>query len=99
MPTQSTTDRKVRHTPGPWFHAPLSDDIISRRGVPVAAPPDGYDEDQWKANAAVIAAAPDMVVALEMFIEDHDRSGRFCAGLNAAYAVAREVVAKAKGGR
>lgn len=37
--------------------------------------------------------------ALRQFVADHEASGFYCAGLNAAYRQALRVLAQAKGGR
>lgn len=42
-------------------------------------------------------SAAEMLAALEMFIEDHEASGNFCEGLNAAWLRARAIVLKVKG--
>lgn len=62
------TPEKVAHTPGPWFHAPLSDEVLNQKGHGVCAPCDGYDEDQWKADARLIAAAPELLDKLKTFV-------------------------------
>lgn len=61
MPQRTTGRVECGPTPGPWTHAELSDAIITARGVAVAEPPDGYDEDQWRMDAKLIAAAPELL--------------------------------------
>jgi hypothetical protein len=55
------TAMETKHTPGPWTHAPLSDEVIGPRGQGVCSPCDGYDEEQWPVDARLIAAAPDLL--------------------------------------
>lgn len=66
-----TTETKVQHTPGPWaiFDAGRDDNLfvegigsvckIARKG------PDGRNRELEMANARLIAAAPEMLEALE----------------------------------
>lgn len=73
-----TSDVKKRftalHTPGPWEVGPVDDTVVTHVGVDgiryeVAAIDGDYNSpDEWptmEANARVIAAAPDMLSALE----------------------------------
>lgn len=64
------------HTPGPWLHGKTSDEIITPKGIGVAAPCDGYDEDQWAADATLIAAAPDLLDALKTALRLADLQGQ-----------------------
>jgi hypothetical protein len=59
-----------RHTPGPWRHAPLSDEVIGPRGEGVCAPCDGYDEEQWPIDARLLAKAPDLLAAARQYLDD-----------------------------
>lgn len=113
------TGTKVTHTPGPWtFYAKLSGSE-NHRGFRVVSldfaigdliPIDG-DGIQGKANATLVAAAPDMLEVLEaitVVIKDNGFFGQFvthCGGqLEAAQkqaelvAKAEHAIAKAKGG-
>lgn len=89
----------MSHTPGPWIHAPLSDAIITPRGVAVAEPPDGYDEEQWQADAALIAAAPDLLDALKALRKnvDVDLSGYWTESTSNFMQQADAAIAKAEG--
>ena len=52
----------LRRTPGPWHHSASSNDIVTLQTErSVASPPDGYDQAQWDADAALIAAAPNLL--------------------------------------
>lgn len=88
-----TTETKVTHTPGPWRDQPLS-----RRdptpGVNIwITGPDGQvvatlpDTAAGNANARLIAAAPDLLAALKLYVE------HFGDPLK----VARPAIAKAEG--
>lgn len=44
----------MSHKPTPWRYGELSEEIVAARGNPVASPPDGDANDQWRANAAHI---------------------------------------------
>ena len=39
----------------------------------------------------------ELLAALKQFVEDHEASGFFCAGLNAAFMRAKAAIAKAEG--
>jgi hypothetical protein len=55
---------KMKHTPGPWTHDETWDLIMAAKGVEVAACHAGRGADS-KANARLIAACPDMLIALQ----------------------------------
>lgn len=63
----------------------------------IAYVPCDYDRESQEANARLIAAAPDLLAALKMMLESHDRScrGKDCwiVGVD----VARFAIAKAEG--
>lgn len=57
---------QTNHTPGPWTVS--NNSVFGNHGVikPLVADLDGrFDDDESKANAALIAAAPDLLVALQ----------------------------------
>lgn len=92
----------MSHTPGPWRIervATLKSEwsIDDEYGEPIAITMPRLDEDQEDANARLIAAAPDLLAALEM-LADHAPS--VFAGFRPAdaYEQARAAIAKAKGG-
>ena len=111
---------EAKHTPGPWkavdvrdarnnpsgyavwqdIERPFSD---SPRGNKICATPDGTTP-QNKANAALIAAAPELLGALEDLFKHcamiHKYWGDSCnqKEADAAIAAARNIITKAKGG-
>jgi len=89
----------AQHTPGPWvadgpvvedFNAPMRPDIaVCATGMIVSLPPDG---DEARANACLIASAPDLLAALEAVVSRLNRLG------DADYLYrARAAIARAKG--
>ena len=60
-----------KHTPGPWVVG-QSGGVIDRRGCAVAKVQDmpGQDSGERAANAALIAAAPDMLEALRELLAE-----------------------------
>ena len=91
---------KAKHTPGPWWADFDGEDTfdgveIQQVGrlhyVPVANVPVDYtDREEREANARLIAAAPDLLDALEEAVSQH---GHGLVNLDAA----RTALAKAKG--
>ena len=81
---------EAKRTPGPWHIMEGTDWVIVSPEVSVAAvyTPRG-DPEVRQANARLIAAAPDMLAALEGLIHDFDRLK--------AEEIARAAIAKAKG--
>ena len=71
-----------KHTPGPWTFAPLSTasrfratQQEERFGIYADTAPEGHRmpaEAQGEANARLIAAAPDLLEALEALVFDFD---------------------------
>jgi len=114
---------EAKHTPGPWkavdvrdarnnpsgyavwqdIERPFSD---SPRGNKICATPDGTTP-QNKANAALIAAAPELLEALEMLVvTDNDKSCPYCTKTewgeekhdeDCVYHRAYKIIAKARG--
>ena len=79
-----------KHTPGPWHTA-------GEQGVQIRSAKDQIAKvwtmrgNEWKANARLIAAAPDLLEALQDMVSDH-------ASLSAAtLAFARAAITKATG--
>lgn len=54
----------TQHTPGPWVIGLREDQTIFTEGLRRVATVEGARKD-WRANARLIAAAPDMLAALE----------------------------------
>lgn len=93
----------VKHTPGPWVVGVTVDrthgdwPVFRLRGLEDPNP----DGAEVQANANLIAAAPDLLAALEamdryFFIEDHTEDGDPEA-YRALYEQARAALAKARG--
>ena len=63
---------ETKHTPGPWSVGVTSDggeiDIIAADGWFVSVACDSVGEGDTEANAHLIAAAPDMLEALELAV-------------------------------
>ena len=73
-------ERKERFTTGPWQYANYTDFLEIQNTDPVnpkeIAYIDGWtDEQEAKANAALIAAAPEMYARLEQVAEDFEALG------------------------
>lgn len=91
-----------KHTPGPWFitgsmtkyvEARIPGRMIQEVAAcgPTAAD-DGYGEQQM-ANAHLIAAAPDLLEALDLMVSTHEEGGWPTATIT----IARAAIRKAKG--
>lgn len=87
------------HTPGPWLHGKSSDDIITPNGVGIASPCENYDEDQWQADARLIATAPELLAALRDVLPLAEAYLRHAPAHpdNGRLADARDAIAKATG--
>lgn len=93
----------TQHTPGPWrvafgnrleIHGPKDEigwpkSIVWNAGL--------FTDKESQANAALIAAAPDMLAALEAFVGSRKGDGMGWT-LDSLQAMARDAIAKAKGG-
>lgn len=85
-----------KHTPGPWSVVEMDDTFIkSSTGYVIRIPNTGCYKsgDEFKANSHLIAAAPDLLEALEELVRQADTFG--CEGL--FWDMARAAIAKAKG--
>lgn len=100
-----------KHTPGPWFitgrmtkyvEARIGEGLIQEiAGVVPTAADCGYGETQ-EANASLIAAAPDLLEALEnstsdLFYQIEMRHGAEAASKYPSIIEARSAIAKARG--
>jgi hypothetical protein len=75
------------HTPGPWLVGSRADQTIWADGLRVASVE--CPRKEWRANASLIAAAPDMLAALKLAEQNaFDRP---------ALAAIRAAIAKAQG--
>jgi hypothetical protein len=89
------------HTPGPWF---ATDTIVAesnRTGSNAICDTahSRYDmsHDEAKANARLIAAAPDLLAALEMVLNSTTHPGPLWTVSNESIAAAHAAIARAKG--
>jgi len=96
--------KAIQHTPGPWHIGKRAADvaIYGHKGEEVAKILDFFNDDEEnKANACLIAAAPELLAALKVLIDcaaDLDQSGT-PNGMKNCYALAksRAAIRKAKG--
>ena len=86
----------TRHTPGPWTR---SDDIISAGTLHVAMVT--VFPENWKANARLIAAAPDLLAVVrevaEAFLTSAGKPWGYCSINESTRARAQAAIAKAEG--
>lgn len=95
------------HTPGPWIILPWfakdGSEVMTVQAVNRTVADIPGEDALAKANAHLIAASPDLLVALEAciaagsLIQQGKRGGESMGQLSAAIDRAREVVAKARG--
>ena len=97
MPTMTTT----QHTPGPWSVQNYPNSRQSRVTAPggvefleTANP--GISTDTWNANLQLVAAAPELLVALRGLL-NHLESWKTIEVEGGWIAIAREAIAKAEG--
>ena len=74
------THTRTQHTPGPWAIGDVQDDVspypVLAAGIPVAnVPYRGPCEAQDWADARLIAAAPDLLAALEQIVDAYENGG------------------------
>jgi hypothetical protein len=87
----------TQHTPGPWKFGSKADSNFYKRNISGV---DGYhvaavssrDDHEVDANARLIAAAPDLLEALQHLMVAHGEQ------LDYAFQQAQEAIAKATGG-
>ena len=81
------------HTPGPWHYETGDDGAVVYTGFTIAKIP--IDGSDWQSNAHLIAAAPDLLAALEAaltaveYYHEHE-------GCDAMLDQARAAIAKAQ---
>ena len=94
--TTTTTKTEVKHTPGPWTRSGRG--IVTGRGTICLAPnlPEGGVFDK-EANLSLIAAAPDLLKALEGLITSIDKFGLRLTRDDGYFDEAEAAVRKAKG--
>ncbi len=89
----------TQHTPGPWAATGWEMREVSAHGHTIALCLGGNSAEaarMARANAALIAAAPDMLAALEAFVGSRKGDGMGWT-LDSLEALAREAIAKARG--
>lgn len=105
--TTPTQDQPVSHTPGPWkiFDPLLTVVTNSKEDYRIARTDDGDSTDfdlVDVANARLIAAAPDLLAALKLWVDydncDEDDYVIFGDSYNAVLDAAKAAIAKAEGG-
>lgn len=91
------TTTKHTFTPGPWLIGKAGTDkaIYDGKGGWVATIPDMLLNDEQKANAHLIASAPDLLEALEEVLKSLEWQENILDGL--AVQKAQAAIAKAKG--
>ena len=104
-----------KHTPGPWVVGPVDDTVVTHLGADgvryeVAQIDGDYNEpDLWpvmEANARLIAAAPDLLDALQNLLDEAedvfvcmaDATGNDRHNYPSAFKAARAALAKAENG-
>jgi hypothetical protein len=100
----------MAHTPGPWVWRWKSGTLhqvgtVTTYGQTVLSPSYEYDSGidtvVSAADAALIAASPDLLAALKLFVSAEDdwnaRDGQFDDPLTDAYNAARAAITKAEG--
>ncbi len=88
-----------KHTPGPWTHGPESRDICGPDDESVASAATWRPESEEVANARLIAAAPELLAALETLLTAVDDAVdvEAQASWQGAATDAEIAIAKAKG--
>ena len=99
----------MTHTPGPWSLTTANADTYKGLDCGVKGPEidgaldfticdmcdDGYDNETQKANAHLIAAAPDLLEALEVVRNSIETTGQFMGSLMHSQIIS--AIKKAKG--
>lgn len=81
----------ARHTPGPWEYMSVTKSVWSGRAICIMTGSRNHPDPEREANARLIAAAPDLLDALQGVLRVADRA-------TAEFAAARAAIAKAEGG-
>ena len=90
---------EAKHTPGPWL-ADGASVYEERDDFSVICNFWSSSLPEWEANARLIAAAPDLLEALEQLVIEYDDvelADAEPSSLTAAFNAARAAIAKAKG--
>jgi len=86
---------KTKHTPAPWEVNPRATRNVRHGNLTIAncsSSQDGSREEQEIANAKLIAAAPELLEALEELIKVYERNGQL---LSFDVNIARKAIKKA----
>ena len=86
----------TKHTPGPWHLSASKACIWHQDHGRICTPPNHAQVWNWEPNARLIAAAPELLAALEALL-DMDVAYQRGPRVQDAVAVARTAIAKAKG--
>ena len=84
----------TQHTPGPWYVGLREDQTIFTQNLRVASVE--CPRKEWKANARLIAAAPDMLAALQAIAATSTEEDAETA-LGNIQMICRAIITKAKG--
>ena len=93
---------EVKHTPGPWYHeADSHTGAVKTEGKKLIASvfgddPECREDDRQIANATLIAAAPDLLAALQAIVTDEGGT-RSVSRDHLIAVAARAAIAKATG--
>jgi hypothetical protein len=85
----------TQHTPGPWFAHNIG---LGPNGEGPFTYPLGNDPDKAAANARLIAAAPDMLAALQDIMAESTRDDDDHDVIATIQGICRAIITKAKGG-
>jgi len=87
----------MAHTPGPWFSIATSNighnAVVDGDGFTICAP-----SPMGVGNARLIAAAPDMLAALQDIMAESSRDDDDHDVIATIQGICRDIIAKAKGG-
>ena len=90
----------MSHTPGPWrVESDGTTVAMGGQAVIVAPAPDGATRETEKANARLIAAAPDLLEAVAFTIAALEQPGHFPGDIDAILRVCRPAILAAGGRR
>ena len=95
--------KAVEHTPGPWRVNGMSLRIVDLIGATICVPPEPLDMmtdaefEQWRADGLLVAAAPEMLEALEETFAAHQRQDPHPEDACSICPKARAAIAKARG--
>jgi hypothetical protein len=95
--TKNTMNNTL-HTPAPWQVSPLGNVMKNSLKIAIVEQMPSNDENERMANARLIAAAPDLLSALEFLLADYIAiNGEKVTGSSVPADKARAALRKAKG--